>query len=67
MEVESTNIASLLQEVNKTIIKHEALAKERGEDFNLFSIMGMENNETYTHSAMIAALLNPKGNHYMGV
>jgi len=67
MEVESINVASLLQEVNKTIVKHEALAKERGEDFNLFSIMGMENNETYTHSAMIAALLNPKGNHYKGV
>ena len=37
---------------------------ESGEDFNVFSILGMETNETKTHSAMLVALLDPKGKHY---
>lgn len=37
--------------------------QETGEGFNLISIMKMENNERYTHSAIIAELLNPKGSH----
>jgi hypothetical protein len=64
LEVQSSNLNILLQEVDKTIQHHKTLAKERGEDFSLFSIMGMESNETHTHSAIIAALLNPKHNHY---
>lgn len=36
---------------------------ETGEGFNLISIMKMETNERYTHSAIIAELLNPDGNH----
>lgn len=64
MEVQSLNLNILLQEVDKTIQHHKTLAKERGEDFSLFSIMDMESNETHTHSAIIAALLNPKHNHY---
>ncbi|MGB3343696.1 MAG: PD-(D/E)XK nuclease family protein [Aequorivita sp.] len=39
---------------------------EKGEDFNVFSILGMETNETKTHSAMLVALLDPRGNHYYG-
>lgn len=66
MEVNLTSLETLLSEVDQTIQHHEAQARERGEDFNLFSIMGMESNETYTHSAIIAALLDPNGNHYMG-
>ncbi|MFC4636364.1 PD-(D/E)XK nuclease family protein [Dokdonia ponticola] len=54
----------LLKDVKDIIVNHEALARERGEDFNLFSIMNMESNETYTHSAVLVALLDPKGNHY---
>ena len=57
---------NLLQEVQKIIEKHKILAIKKGEDFNLFSIMQMESNETFTHSAIISALLDPKGNHYKG-
>ena len=56
----------LLQSVEGIVKTHEKDAIERGEDFNLFTVMGMEHNETFTHSAIIAALLQPKGNHYMG-
>lgn len=38
-------------------------AKRRGELFNVFSIMRMESDEVYTHSAIIAEFLNPKGLH----
>ncbi len=64
LEISSTDLEILLREVNQTIQHHKAEAKKRGEDFSLFSIMGMESNETHTHSAIIAALLNPKHNHY---
>ena len=45
---------------------NEILKKEkskRGEDFNVFKIMHVENDEVRTHSAMLAALMDPKGTH----
>ncbi|HEY9543015.1 PD-(D/E)XK nuclease family protein [Prevotella sp.] len=38
----------------------------RGETFNMFSILKMESNETATHSAFLAELLNPHGSHGCG-
>lgn len=38
-------------------------AKTKGELFNVFSIMRMESDEVYTHSAIIAEFLNPNGLH----
>jgi hypothetical protein len=52
------------REIVETNLKEK---KEKGEDFNVFSILGMETNETKTHSAMLVALLDPKGNHYYDV
>lgn len=40
--------------------------KARGERFNIFSIMRMKTDEVYTHSALIAAMLNPNGPHGSG-
>lgn len=34
--------------------------------FNVFEILGMQSNETRLHSALIAELLNPEGNHGLG-
>lgn len=49
----------------KEILKEEKKAKiERGDDFNVFQILGMESNENKTHSSFIAALLNPNGTHH---
>lgn len=40
--------------------------KARGERFNIFSIMRMKTDEVHTHSALITAMLNPKGPHGSG-
>lgn len=40
--------------------------KARGERFNIFSIMRMKTDEVHTHSALIAAMLNPNGPHGSG-
>ncbi len=55
-----------LKEVQQQI---SFFAKQRelsGENFNIFSIMSMESDEVFTHSAIIAELLNPKGSHSLG-
>lgn len=59
MEKLLQKINSLLQE--ERIIRQEK--EKRGENFNIFEVMKAENKEVNTHSAMIAALLAPKGNH----
>ena len=43
--------------------KHKELS---GENFNIFSIMSMNNDEVFTHSAIIAEFFNPKGTHGLG-
>lgn len=54
---------NLLNQVD-TIAKHsEELSKLNGENFNIFSILGLESNENRKHSNFIAALLNPKSTH----
>ena len=59
MEKLLNTINLLLHEEN--IIKREK--KKRGEYFNVFEIMHAQSDEVHTHSAIIAALLNPKGIH----
>lgn len=56
----------LLNNVSIISKKYEDIAKITGENFNIFSIMGMETDERYTHSAIIGELLNPKGSHGQG-
>jgi hypothetical protein len=49
----------------KQILKHQK-EKEllKGEKFNVFSILKMETRENATHSAFLAALLDPSGTHF---
>jgi hypothetical protein len=54
-----TNISNVLKENKKS-------AKNSGKHFNIFSVMKMESDEVYTHSAIIGELLNPKGSHGQG-
>lgn len=56
----------LLNEVKTIIRENEAVIRDTGEGFNLISILGMEHNERYTHSAIIAELLTPDKNHFFG-
>lgn len=52
------DIKDLLHKIRRFIDEDEILKKEkskRGEDFNVFKIMHVENDEVRTHSAMLAA------------
>ena len=57
---------SLLHTVNQLVQEEQILKREkerRGENFNVFEVMHAQGDEVYTHSAIIASLLNPKWNH----
>lgn len=56
----------LLDKVKAQIDLFEKHKELSGENFNIFSIMSMESDEVFTHSAIIAELLNPKGSHSLG-
>lgn len=55
-----------LNQVKQLIESFEKQRELSGENFNIFSIMSMESDEIFTHSAIIAELLNPKGSHSLG-
>jgi Holliday junction resolvase-like predicted endonuclease len=63
---EEQKTQNLLDNVGLITKKYDDIAKITGEKFNIFSIMSMESNERYTHSAIIGELLNPKGSHGQG-
>ena len=46
--------------------KQEDEADLRGENYNIFNVLGLTTNETQLHSAFIANLLDPKGKHGLG-
>lgn len=62
-------LRTLLRPIS-VIVKQDAQHREeqrlRGELFNVFKILKLDTNETRTHSAFIAELLNPKGDHGVG-
>ncbi|MGB3590312.1 MAG: PD-(D/E)XK nuclease family protein [Nonlabens sp.] len=64
--MDAIKLQSLLNDTKEIVRKHEKAVRDKGEDFNIFSLLGMESNETKTHSGMLVALLNPKGDHYQG-
>ena len=57
---------SLLHKVNQLVQEEKILKAEkerRGENYNIFEVMHAQGDEVFTHSAIIASLLNPKWNH----
>ena len=57
---------SLLHKVTQLVQEEKILKGEkerRGENYNIFEVMHAQVDEVYTHSAIIASLLNPKHNH----
>lgn len=62
-----TQTQQLLQTVQAKINLYDKQKELSGENFNIFSIMGMESDEVFTHSAIIAELLNPNGSHGLGI
>ncbi len=66
MSSSPTTLQNLFTAV-KRVADHQAEIKRlKGENFNLFSILGMETAENKTHSAFLGELLNPWGSHGMG-
>ena len=59
-------LRNLLSEVKHIVDTDNKIRKEkfqRGENFNVFNILGIQTIETRTHSAFIAELLSPNGSH----
>jgi hypothetical protein len=61
-----TYIDTLLNDCQTIIESYERVSRASGENFNLFTILGLETKEVTTHSRFIAELLNPKGSHGRG-
>jgi hypothetical protein len=55
-----------LVELQGKIETIKEVERARGENFNLFSILGVERLEVQTHSAFIFELLDPSGSHDQG-
>ena len=66
MSSQDKEVQMLLEQVFTIRKAYELVAKNTGEKFNLFSILGMESLEVKTHSRFLAELLNNKGSHLRG-
>ncbi len=70
MEDYGTNkLEQLLKEISRIVLKDRVQQEEkrnRGEIFNIFSVIGVQRKEVRLHSAFLAELLNPRGNHGLG-
>ena len=64
--MQNEKIKHLLNQVSSSLKTYDKIAKSTGENFNIFTVMGMESNEVKTHSAIIGELLNPRGSHGLG-
>lgn len=63
------NINNLLQNVRHLVEldnQRKEEARKRGEKYNIFSVLGLETSEVKTHSAFLASLLDPDGDHGVG-
>lgn len=62
-------LKQLLQQVSKIVAEEKVQQEEkrkRGENFNIFNILGLARKEVRLHSAFLAELLNPNGDHGLG-
>lgn len=66
MNVEWHEFEKLLTIFQGKIETIEEIQRQKGETFNLFSILKMERREVETHSALIYDLINPEGSHSQG-
>lgn len=58
--------SKLINKTNVILNQYEKARASKSIDFNVFSILDIERSEVITHSNMLYAILNPKGNHRMG-
>ncbi len=57
---------NLLTHVSDIRNKYDEFAALTGENFDIFSVLGMQHDEVRLHSRLIGELLNPKGKHNQG-
>lgn len=63
MTTEEKDLQSLLSQVEAIRNKYDQITEITGEKFNIFSILGLQDNEVRLHSNLLNELLNPKGRH----
>lgn len=59
----------LIKQISLILLQEKTQQEERrkrGECFNVFEVLGVQTSEVRLHSAIIAELLNPDGNHGLG-
>ena len=64
-----TNVELILKQISEIVVKERTLQEEkrkRGENFNIFSVLGLSTSEVRLHSAFLGELLNPDGDHGLG-
>ena len=62
-------LETLLKEISKIVVREKTQQEEkrkRGENFNIFKVLGLSTSEVRLHSAFLAELLNPNGDHGLG-
>ncbi|MDY3363071.1 PD-(D/E)XK nuclease family protein [Riemerella anatipestifer] len=59
-------MGNLLQNINTALKKYNDNIYKNGENFNIYSLLGLERQENNTHSKIIAELLSPDGSHGQG-
>lgn len=57
------NLFAEILELYRDAKQVEEKRREQGDLFNIFNVIGLRSEEVRLHSAFIAELLNPKGNH----
>lgn len=63
IEINETHIKELLTKVNSIRLRESQISKLKGENFNVFRILRIENSEVKLHTRFLFELLNPKGTH----
>jgi hypothetical protein len=61
--METIQFKILLEQVDTLNNHYKRINDLTGENFNIFRILKLESSEVRLHSAFLAELLNPKGNH----
>ena len=66
MEKTIQTLLGKIGELQKKQIFRQTEVSKRGENFNVFNVLGLWSEEVRLHSAMLAELLNPEGSHGCG-
>lgn len=66
MEHNMQTLLNKISEIQKKEIVKQTEIYKRGENFNVFNVLGLWSEEVRLHSAMLAELLNPAGSHGCG-